>query len=265
MSAMSQFDPANPLGLKGPAWTVHCIVAQLIGMAKAAAERGHIIRFLMPVLIPWLDRLGKRFVALAGKYDAGTLRPRHARPAAPATPVPAGDAAAGEAGKPGRARPFLPRERGWLVQLLPDRAPSVAAQLLHLLKQPDTLALLNGAPQLARLLRPLMRMLTTGPMPDCLRLPPRPRRAREDGAPRRRRRLRPAGLPPAPARKPAAAAAAAVAAAGHKPPSWVPAPPPLPPPLGNRITGWPVSPWPDSSRTQYDLRWLPGYLRPRTT
>jgi hypothetical protein len=59
------FDPVNPLGLKGPAWSVYCLAAGVIGLAKAAVARGEAIRLIFPVLAGRVDRLGKRFIALA--------------------------------------------------------------------------------------------------------------------------------------------------------------------------------------------------------
>ena len=51
------------------------------------------------------------------------------------------------------------------------------APLRELVDDPQMRALLAAAPQAGRLLRPLWRKLTTDPLPEPLRLPPRPRRS----------------------------------------------------------------------------------------
>jgi len=50
--------------------------------------------------------------------------------------------------------------------------------LQALLDDPEMRALLAASPQAGRILRPLWRKLSPRPLPDVLRLPPRPRRAK---------------------------------------------------------------------------------------
>ncbi len=51
------------------------------------------------------------------------------------------------------------------------------APLRELLDDPEMRALLAAAPQAGRLLRPLWRKLTPDPLPEVLRLPPKPPRS----------------------------------------------------------------------------------------
>ncbi len=63
----------------------------------------------------------------------------------------------------------LPRRAGWLIGPVPA-AGGYASQLQYLLTQPDMVALLEAAPGIDRLLRPLCRMLAVARP----KLPPRP-------------------------------------------------------------------------------------------
>ena len=81
----------------------------------------------------------------------------------------------------------LPEGHGWVVKRIPEAGPSAGA-LHDLLQQPHTRDFVQAAPQAARLLRPLCRMLAID-QPDWLKLPPRPR------APRKPRARTPRRLP----------------------------------------------------------------------
>lgn len=98
---------------------------------------------------------------------------------------------------PGAPRGF-PTARAWLRASLAHEANAYGSQLAYLLDQPETRALLQSAPQVARLLRPICRYL--GIQPEAIRLPPRqpvPGRPRPVMA-------KPARLPPAAPTAPAA-------------------------------------------------------------
>ncbi|MBV8094379.1 MAG: hypothetical protein JO110_14375 [Acetobacteraceae bacterium] len=72
----------------------------------------------------------------------------------------------------GLPQPFrLPSGFGWLLPLVPGSA-AYAGQVEHLLADPEMAALLAGAPQAGRILRPLCRMLGIRPGPELL--PPAP-------------------------------------------------------------------------------------------
>ena len=78
---------------------------------------------------------------------------------------------------------------------LPYDVGAFVYPLRELLDDPEMRALLAASPQAGRLLRPLWRKLTTDPLPEMLRPPPRPRRrapkrpavARAEGGTRRAR------------------------------------------------------------------------------
>lgn len=141
-----------------PAERLACI---LDGLCKAVAARGPGGFLPIPLLVLVWTRIRQasgRIVRLAARAEAGTLPavPRAPR-AAPASPTPR---------KPQRR---LPCRAGWLIGPVPE-AGGYASQLRHLLAQPDMAALLEAAPGIERLLRPLCRMLGVERPP----LPPRP-------------------------------------------------------------------------------------------
>jgi hypothetical protein len=80
-----------------------------------------------------------------------------------------------EASRPARPRQrawvplYPPRRFAWLLRLAPEVAP-IAAQLRHLLTEPDMAVLLAAIPELRRTLRPLCQMLGIRPAPS----PPAP-------------------------------------------------------------------------------------------
>ncbi len=152
-------------------------------LRRAVADHGTLRRIapgLLLLISARLAQINAQVAALVTRIAAGRYRRR------PDRRVPATSAR--------RRRPQpspLPRTRAWLGQLIPETR-ALASYLQHLIDEPEMAALLDAAPQLRRLLRPLNAML---------------------------------GLrPPA---QPAAAPQAAGAAAARRPPPWVT--PPLPP------------------------------------
>ncbi len=147
------------------------------GLCRAIAARSAVSRLAAPLLLllwPRLRRMAARFARLAARFRAGRL------PARPA------------ARRPGRSGPPpqpLPKTSAWLVRLVPAAAAQ-AAQLQHLLADPELAALLAAAPQAGRVLRPLCRML--GVAPPGPPAPPRPPRA----APAAPAQASPAASPP---------------------------------------------------------------------
>jgi hypothetical protein len=155
-------------------------VATMAGLRQAVAARianrtpwGTPIAPLAPALIVllWgrLGRMVQRFVALATKLREGRLQPPRRRPARPRTasrppPVP-----------PPGLRCFRPRGRAWLIRLVPAAA-GYGSQLDYLLHDPEMVAMIAAAPQMARILRPLCQALGVTPAPPLPRpgTPPEP-------------------------------------------------------------------------------------------
>jgi len=121
--------------------------------------------------------LGDRLIALAERVRAGRLPRRRAtrRDTSPrlvrsaAQSPQGGEGEAREVQKPAAcpARPRLPREFGWVGRMLPE-AGQYAGVLRYLLCDPETMALLEKAPQAGRMLRPLCQLLGVRP-PEFLR------------------------------------------------------------------------------------------------
>ncbi len=101
---------------------------------------------LLDLLWHRLHRMVNRFNALAARVAAGPLPP----------PRPGSSA---RASRSPRLPDRVPRGVGWLVRLLGWEAAGCGSQLNHLLAGPDMAALLQAAPQVVRLLRPLCRTL----------------------------------------------------------------------------------------------------------
>jgi len=140
-----------------------CIVASL---CRAIAARGAAPALAGPLAaLLWgrLHRLAARFAAIVARVAVGA-GPVVARARRRPAPRPA----------PVSPRPRLPEGFGWLLRPVPEAA-AYASQLRHLLADPEVVALLTAAPQLARLLRPLCRSLGIRPMP-ALPPPVRPQR-----------------------------------------------------------------------------------------
>jgi hypothetical protein len=172
-------------------------------LCRAVAARGGRGLAGPLIILVWgrLRRLAARFTALAARVRAGRVAPR---------PDP----------RTGRRRSrrdpakLLPERFAWLVRVAPGAAAG-AAQLQHLLLDPDMAALIAAAPQAGRILRPLCRMLGVIPPPALAR----PRRPRQPATPTG---------PAAPARLPAPPAPAEAAAPSPGQPRE-PAPPAAPP------------------------------------
>jgi hypothetical protein len=120
-------------------------------------------------------------VLLLGHYLTGTLRrlaALHARfaagklPAAPRARRPAAEGVAAERPRAERRPPGIPPG----PVLLTVFQAGFDGQLQALLDDPEMRALLAASPRAGRLLRPLWRKLSPGPLPEVLRLPPRPPR-----------------------------------------------------------------------------------------
>lgn len=134
-------------------------------------------RLMLIVAIGWLNRTTQRFQRLHARWMAGTLPPPAPRLSAPpAGPKPPRPESAPATAQP-PALPRLTRRRGWLRHALTRDAGNFGSQIVHMLLRPDMPAFLAAAPQVGRLLRPLLHLLGTD-IPAELALPPRPPRRR---------------------------------------------------------------------------------------
>jgi hypothetical protein len=163
---------ANP----GPADRFTCLMEGLFEDVAAVAPLGWVALPLIKLLWRRLRRMSRLFAAILARFHAGTLP---APGCAPRRPAPAPPAAASDPSH--RPRPLdQPRRFGWVLQVT-YAAMVRRFDLVEMLDDPETAALVAGAPQLGGVLRPLCRMLALKP-PAWLRLPrrralrpPRPR------------------------------------------------------------------------------------------
>jgi len=112
--------------------------------------------------------LGDRLIALAERVRAGRMRARIKKSPHPCPPPQErerGRTAALEGVRLPTAS--LPREFGWVRRMLPETG-QYAGLLSYLLRDPETVALLEKAPQAGRVLRPLCHLLGVQP-PEFLR------------------------------------------------------------------------------------------------
>ncbi|HST73760.1 MAG TPA: hypothetical protein VLJ20_00155 [Acetobacteraceae bacterium] len=237
---MSAAAPSLPTGLV-PRFSLFVEEVKRV-LGEGLGDR-HDARWPLAILLgSYLSATLRRLGVLHARFTAGRL------PAAPRARRPAAERAAAE--RPERRPPASPRGP---VLLTVFRA-AFDEQLRRLLDDPEMRALLAAAPQAGRLLRPLWRKLSPDPLPEALRLPPRPRRVRAKQpscAPELRPVASPDGLPlwePTPCFPPWGA-----------PPRLNPAPAPVtrpaaPPPA--RPPDW-ASPGPPAQRTTALPRWLP--------
>ena len=136
------FIPPTPFGLSQ---RLALVLQSLRTAIAACAGRDRTAVAVVLLAWPYLHRLAARFAALAARVRAGeaSVAPTRVRTTAEAP----------------RLRPApLPQGFAWLIRLAPEAA-ALGGQVRHLLADPELAALLAVAPQAARLLRPLCRML----------------------------------------------------------------------------------------------------------
>ncbi len=138
-------------------------------------RRRHIA--LIGPLCSYINRLHRRFTALMGRIEAGSLPRRDTRrPRARVAPP--------------RPRIHLPRGHNWLRGAAGHNASAHGSHLAGLLSEPETAALIAAIPQAARLLRTICRLLglppTALPPPPDPITPPEPRRPRAPKPPKPR-------------------------------------------------------------------------------
>jgi len=134
------------------------------GLCQAVAARGggwdRLAGPLVVLIWTRLRRIAAQVAALAARIAAGRQRRYPVR--RPVRPAPR---------RPAERK--LPHGPAWLLRLVPQ-ASGYGSQLQHLLAEPEMAALIEAAPQMRRLLRPLCRMLGVRPPPAPRPPPPAP-------------------------------------------------------------------------------------------
>src|SRR6185437_2594632 len=130
-------------------------------MGEGLLRRPDTLGPLSILLGNYLSATLRRLSALHARFAAGKL------PAAPRARRPAAERAATDHPRPERRPPAIPRG----PVLLTVFQASFDEQLRTLLDDPEMRALLAASPRAGRLLRPLWRKLSGGPLPEVLRLP----------------------------------------------------------------------------------------------
>ncbi len=164
-----------PCDAPPPTGVIHRFTLFIEGLKRAMAEgirpREDTLAAMAVPLWNYLSGTLRRLAALHARFKAGTLAaaPRHGGAPHRASARPA----------PVRRPPRIPRGpvllRYYLVHFV--------APLRELVDDPEMRALLAACPQAGRLLRPLWRKLTPDPLPEPLRLPPKPPRSKAEAEP----------------------------------------------------------------------------------
>jgi hypothetical protein len=147
------------------------VIQRLCDAVAMQSAKWAYITPLMVLVWGRLRRMSRRFASLAARMEAGRLKPP--RPA-----VQNADPGKSRPPRPPPPWPPVPSTPGWLLHYVQLEAAATANILRHMLEHdPDMRALLAAAPQLGRILRPLLRMVSPAPLPATLVRPPRPKPA----------------------------------------------------------------------------------------
>jgi len=130
-----------------PYLSLSAVLRALRGELGGWTVRGFLNNFLALLLYRRLGDICGKIERLAVRFQAGRLVLRASRKSA-------GVRVAAKTG----AR-IWPGRFGWLVRAASYQAADYGAQLRHILGQPEMVELLKAAPQAARILRPVCRML----------------------------------------------------------------------------------------------------------
>ena len=140
------------------------IIEALCQAAAARSARGWVAVAIANLIWMRLRRTGARFAKLAARVQSGELPAAARVSASDASDQPTESRAERQAKRrksddpADRPAERLPRGLAWLLRLVPEAAV-YGSQLNHLLSDPEMVALLEAAPQMGRLLRPLCQML----------------------------------------------------------------------------------------------------------
>jgi hypothetical protein len=144
------------------------VIQRLCDAVAIQSAKWAYITPLMVLVWGRLRRMSRRFAALAARMEAGRLKP-------PRPSVRNPDPGKTRPPRPPAPWPPVPSTPGWLLHYVQLEAAATANLLRHMLEHdPEMRALLEAAPQLGRILRPLLRMVSPAPLPATLVRPPRP-------------------------------------------------------------------------------------------
>ncbi len=140
----------NSSVLPSPFLSLSAVIRGLRGAVGGWGVRGLLATALVLLLYRRLGQIGLRMERLVARFQAGRLRVPGVRTVVDAPVV--------RAKREGGVR-IWPHAFGWLVRAAAWEAAGFGSQLRAVLEQPEMVALLTAAPQAARVLRPLCRML----------------------------------------------------------------------------------------------------------
>ncbi len=140
----------NDILVPSPFLSLSAVIRGVRGAVGGWGVRGLLGTALVLLLYRRLGQIGLRMERLVARFQAGRLRPAGVRAVVDAAVV-----------RPKRDRGVRvwPYAFGWLVRVASYEAAGFGSQLRAVLEQPEMVALLTAAPQAARILRPLCRML----------------------------------------------------------------------------------------------------------
>jgi hypothetical protein len=140
------------------------ILSDLQAVIAVHAARDRALTVLLVALWGRIARMRTRLERLVALWRAGKLR----TPRAPRVPR-----VRGTAQTQARTKQSFPTSVAWLTRKLGYEAAVFGGQLRHLLTDAECAAFLAAVPQAARILRPLLRMLSIDPLPEVI-LPLKP-------------------------------------------------------------------------------------------
>jgi hypothetical protein len=133
------------------------ILSDLQAAIAVHAARNRALSVLLVALWGRIARIRTRLERLVALWRAGQLPKARA-------PRVRGAAVAGSETK----KQSFPRARGWLTGKLGYEVAAFGGQLRHLLTDAECVAFLEAVPQVGRILRPLLRMLSIDPLPEII-------------------------------------------------------------------------------------------------
>ena len=134
------------------------ILSDLQAVIAAHAARNRALTVLLVAVWGRIARMKVRLEKLVALWRAGML---------PAARKPRARGAIASVSKP---RQVFPSSVAWLTRLLGYEVAVYGSQLRHLMTEDECARFLEDCPRAGRILRPLVRMLSTDPLPEIIRV-----------------------------------------------------------------------------------------------